>query len=553
MGLKINSQRYRLLLLIPVCIGVIGVIFITYEILEQRVFIYLVSMHTLHLFHIIRGIGTSLILALVVTLYLFRMLRTPSPTMTEGIFLPSYDATEEGRLRHHAVWFIKIRWLAIVCATVLIIFACPILKMLSEETLLPLFFFVLVLTGLNLRYSNIVDRIKNPYRFIIIQVVLDLVVLSGFIEFSGGLENPLYLLYLLHVIIAAVLLSPRDALRLTFIAWSLLAFISIGQMSKLLPHHTFKIFPHEYEYESEVVFHASLDPLFVLGRLGGFAVIMGGTSYFVILIMKRLREDQQNLVKTTERALSESAERVKAQAQLHQASKMAAIGELTGRIAHEINNPISVINAKVKLLLSDFGDGLPLERILTDLQKVDKHTERIATITKGLLAFSRPSIGNKEPLDIHQVLRTSLNLVETNFSTSGIMLKTVFAREPLWVRGNFTELQQVILNIANNAIDAMPKGGELIISTAKRPSDSKILIYISDTGTGISDENLSHIFEPFFTTKPEGKGTGLGLAVSQGLIHSHGGAIDVTSTPDKGSTFTILLPELTEGEKERLQ
>ncbi len=546
--MKTNQVGNRFTPLVLICVGVVLFIFISYEILERLWLIHVFNIDILNLLHIVRGIGTSLIIGFVVAWYIIRMCSPTLPPDSSRVTILLFSIlNEEEQLKHHAIWFIKIRWYAIIGWGIFITIACLILAILPLETFLPLYLLAILLTVLNFLYLYWAKRTKNTHRFIVTQILLDLVVLSGFLEFSGGLENPLYLLYLWHGIIAAVLLSRKDAFYLTFIAWLLLSLVAVGQMLEIVPHHTITIFPHHYSEHAEgKITHAAQDTQFVLGRLGAFAIIMGGTVYFVTLIMNYFHENRRRLYQTTHQLLLEAKEKEKVYSQLLQASKMATVGELAGRIAHEINNPIGIINAKVKLLISDFGNGQLPDKVLSDLQKIDKHTERIATITRGLLAFSRPSLGKKEPLDIHHVIQASLNLIEHQLAIARIKLQTSFTRSPLPVEGNFSELQQVILNIINNAIDAMPKGGELII-TCDFYFGKEVCVTISDTGPGISSEILPHLFEPFFTTKPKEKGTGLGLAICQGLIRSHRGRIEVQSAPGKGTTFRIVLPKLGKG------
>jgi signal transduction histidine kinase len=480
---------------------------------------------------------------------IFRYLTQGLPYLTQGL---PYDSsqetissisllTEEEQLRQYAIWFIKIRWHAIFFWAIFIL-TCLVLHILPQDAFLPLVFCLCILIGLNLYSPRLLGKIKNTYRFIVYQMLANLFVLSGFLEFSGGIENPLYFLYLLHAIMAGVILFRGDAVRMTFFAWLLLCLVAMGQFLNVLPHHTIQVFPHA-RHNKKVV-HAAYDTLFVTTQLGTFGVMMGVTVYFVSMLMNLLRESQKSLIHMAKKALSEAKEKEKVSSQLIYSSKMATIGELTGRIAHEVNNPIGIISAKVKLLLSDFRDGQLPDKVLSDLRKIDKHAERIGIITKGLLAFSRPSLGKKEPLDLHHVIHASLNLVSHQLASSGIKLQTILAERPLKLMGNFSEIQQVLLNIIVNAIDAMPHGGSLLIRTSQNLSGKEILVSITDTGTGIAPDILSSLFEPFITSKSKEKGTGLGLAICLGLVRSHKGRIEVSSVLGKGSTFTIFVPEL---------
>jgi two-component system NtrC family sensor kinase len=263
-------------------------------------------------------------------------------------------------------------------------------------------------------------------------------------------------------------------------------------------------------------------------RLLSFTTILFLSAYFTTLVVGQLR---------------------KSQSQLCRAGKLAALGEIIGQIAHEINNPVAIIAAKAKLLRGKLQvvpgneaaqDIRPVaEKAILDLEKIDTHAERIASITKGLLAFCRPSMEKKTAIDLNQVVKSTLNLLDKP-TPGNISFKINLAGKPLWVDGNFNELQQVVLNLVNNAIDAMPDGGELKVATLA--NDKFATISLTDNGAGITPENIPFIFDPFFTTKPEGRGTGLGLSISHGIVQDHKGHIDVESTPNRGSTFTIRLP-----------
>ncbi len=510
------------------------------------------AMKSLHVLHFLRGLLASLLCALAVGFYVPGIIRA-SPlrnSVTKSPLFSSSILGQEENLRHHAKWFIELRWMAVVILSLIFIISGPLLGMLPNITLLYLFLGILSLAFLNYRYQSMVKTSRNLYRFIVLQVIVDLIVLSGLIEFSGGLENPFYLLYLIHVIIGAVVLKRRDAFRLTAIAWSLLALVAVGQMMKILPHFSIDLYPHHLsqslireagQAHSGEEEHAAFDLVFVVGRLGALLVTMGGTVYFVTLIMDRLHEDRQRLVEVTGHVIAEMDKREKMQAKLITAGKMATIGEFTGRIAHEINNPVAIISAKAKLLLADFSGKMP-EKVESDLLKIDKHAERIATITRGLLAFSRSTVGKKEILDIRAVIQASVGLVEHPLATAGVTVVAEYGSEPIKVRGNFNELQQVAINILNNAIDAMPGGGSISVRVERDRENNCAVVSITDTGTGISSEVIPFIFDPLFTTKPEGRGTGLGLAICQGLVQNHDGSIEVISQIGQGSTFVMRLP-----------
>ncbi len=230
-------------------------------------------------------------------------------------------------------------------------------------------------------------------------------------------------------------------------------------------------------------------------------------------------------------------------------AQMAAIGELAAGVAHEINNPITGIINFAQLLLDDSGkDSLEAEL----LGRIVTEGERIALITKNLLSFARENENNNEPVDIGQVISDSLSLVEHQCKKDGIKIKPEYSTEPCLILGNFTQLQQVILNLLSNARFALNErypnsSPDKIIEITCCPfiraeGNPIIQICIRDSGTGIPQGILKRLFEPFFTTKPSGKGTGLGLSISYGIIQDHGGVIKVDSIMHKYTKMIIDLP-----------
>lgn len=279
-------------------------------------------------------------------------------------------------------------------------------------------------------------------------------------------------------------------------------------------------------------------------------VLKGGKRRFFQIMSSPVKDHTGKVVQVLE-LIQDITEQNETQAQLTQARKMAAVGELAGGVAHEINNPTGIILTKVTHLLSGPDKGRLDEKMVKDLEMIKGLIQRVARITGGLLDFSRQSGASRTSVDINEVVRKTMLLVEYRLISLGINLHMNLSPEISSVWGNFGEFQQVVLNIINNAIDAMPNGGELTISTSYSTGfqDSSetvdfIALDIEDTGTGISKELLDKIFDPFFTTKEVGKGTGLGLSVSQGIIESHGGKIIVNSTVGKGSRFSVRLPTM---------
>ena len=231
------------------------------------------------------------------------------------------------------------------------------------------------------------------------------------------------------------------------------------------------------------------------------------------------------------------AELKQTQSQLVQSSKLAAIGELAANVAHEINNPLTSVLGFASYLAEQVPPGQPMRE---QLDLIQEEAARARDIVRDLLQFSRQSEFIPEVADFNVVVQQTVAMVRRQGALYQIELNEEYARDPFTVQIDVPRIKQVLLNIINNAIYAMPEGGTLAIRTAVQ--DDMARVDVSDTGSGISPEHLDRIFEPFFTTKPEVSGTGLGLSVSLGIVESHGGTIEVQSEVDQGSTFTVKLP-----------
>ncbi len=225
------------------------------------------------------------------------------------------------------------------------------------------------------------------------------------------------------------------------------------------------------------------------------------------------------------------------QLQLIQSEKMAAVGQLAGGVAHEINNPMGVILGFVQSILKIIKNTDPL---YMPLKSIEREAVRCRKIIFDLLTFSRVEKTKSEEIDINQSIDGTLSFIGARGKIKSVdIIKEYQDNLPL-ITANKNQLQQLIVNLCNNAMDAMPDGGILKLTT--RRIKNFIELKISDTGIGMSEEIMKHIFEPFFTTKEIGSGTGLGLSLCYEIIKKHNGTIEVESVLNKGSIFTIKLP-----------
>ena len=237
--------------------------------------------------------------------------------------------------------------------------------------------------------------------------------------------------------------------------------------------------------------------------------------------------------------------RVEAIHAVGRAEKLAAVGRLAAGVVHEINNPLATIAACAEALEQriDEGDFTGSESVddLTEyLGLIKSEAFRCKTITTGLLDFSRVRTGERVATDLGEVVRSAANLLIHQKRGSGVEISVDISDEMPLVTADAGQIQQAVIALSTNAIDAMPDGGELRLTVF--PQGNRLAIEVKDNGTGIAPENMSKIYEPFFTTKEVGQGTGLGLAVCYGIISDHGGRINVRSNVGKGTTFSIFLP-----------
>ena len=239
------------------------------------------------------------------------------------------------------------------------------------------------------------------------------------------------------------------------------------------------------------------------------------------------------------KSLKDRDERLqKAFQRITRTERLASLGQMAAGVAHEINNPLGGILLYSNLILEEMGDEHPSRE---NMEKIIYQTNRCKKIVQNLLDFARTPSGDMRPVNINDVIITSLNLVKDQSMFLGITVKHELSQQLPLIMGDTSRLEEVFLNLFINASDAMEGRGLLKVSTWLS-STNAVKISISDTGKGIDKAYLPHIFEPFFTTKDPGQGTGLGLSITYGIIQKHNGFIDVESEPGKGTSFIITLP-----------
>ncbi|MBE9503151.1 MAG: GAF domain-containing protein [Proteobacteria bacterium] len=267
----------------------------------------------------------------------------------------------------------------------------------------------------------------------------------------------------------------------------------------------------------------------------------------------KLEEEKRRLEKANEEInklntdLEAKIEDLKeAQNQIIQTEKLAVAGRLAAGVAHEVNNPIGIIINRIECLQSEAQEKGVSEDLIKDLGTIGKYAHRITKIVEDLAIFSRTTYSESvfTRIDINDVLTDVFFLVEQKIRGKKIRLIKKINPESLFVMGDSGRLEQVFINIIDNAIHAISDNGSITVST--RAEKKCIQTEISDSGTGMPEEHLNKIYDPFFSTKEVGKGTGLGLPISQAILTDHNASIGVDSRINKGTTFTITFPEASE-------
>lgn len=629
--------------------GAIVVFFAVYEVVE-RLWLRDVDAGSMYVLHLARGLTASLVSALVAGWLMVRIgapLRATTPSAdawTHGI-----RPIEEERMAAYLLWFVLLRWIAVIVAAGLTI-AVWMAGMISAEAARFLAATIAVLGILNVAYAVLMRRYRWLIRSLLsFQAYADLVILTALLHFSGGVENPLSVAMVFHVILAGIVLGRRECYAVAVSGSVLFALLALGEGAGALKHHTLEVFPHLGDNVASM--HGATSTVYILGQAVRQAALLLVVAYFVTTLAERIRYGERQLSVLADRALAdrqlleqalestgtglcvldselhpfwinnrwglwfpdapdapdarygdpraayqparqtlddgesrvteisagtganhgdappafqittaalrdstgrvthafalaqEITQQKRARARMVRAEKLAAVGEIAGHVAHEVNNPVAIISAKARLLLADRRAEMS-DRVSKELTKITDLADRVAQIAQGLLTYSRPSTGTRERLDVRGAIRQALALVEQTAGQTQVQIEDHLTEALPAVCANASEIEQVFLNLFLNALNAMPLGGHLRIFTpAQEPHGdaNDVTVVVEDTGVGIPPEIRERVFEPFFTTKAEGRGTGLGLSVCMGIVESHGGEIKIDSGPG-GTRVSVTLP-----------
>jgi signal transduction histidine kinase len=428
-------------------------------------------------------------------------------------------------------WLIRLRWLAAAGLLTVILFARYGLWL--AVSLPPLLAMNAVLVLCNVAYLRIWHRWEHePLPFLvrlgIVQMVMDFVILTILLHYAGGIENPFRVTFVFQCTIASMLFTPALSYLLAAFAVALASGMVTLEHYGLWPHH------HLEGYLPAVMPNGRL---YIAGALASLTMTLFVSVYLTTTIERAYRRRRSE-------AQRQSRELEQARDQMQQADKMAALGELAASMAHDINNPAGVLCTRLEIMQAEGAfDNLP-DRTRHDLSTLQECAQYLRRVAENWTQFARKSPTRLGHVDLNDAVHRTAAMVAESLLSHHVRFDVQVDAHPLWVRGDLVRLQQVILNLINNARDAMPEGGVLTIRTRALAGSNGApgaVVEVEDSGTGIAPEDLDRIFQPFFSKKPNRQGTGLGLAICQKIVKEMEGEIRVRSEAGKGAVFSIHL------------
>ena len=413
-------------------------------------------------------------------------------------------------------WFVSLRWIA---------GACVIAFGLVDGLLLHRYEHVDEMLGAGMAiggYNAILYRLTRPSpslvksRSVLItlacaQILLDLACLTLLTMWTGGLSSPFIDLFVLHMVLASLLLPSGMAYAgagaaSLMMAWGLSAFggwPDAGHMPILL----------------------------------GWALMLVSTVFVANHVTQNMRRHRQRVLQQNRR-IRIMSDQLRRQGQaMIQHEKMVAMGQMAAGVAHEITNPLASMDSMLQLL-----QRKPDRMKADDADKLREQVARISNIVRQLTQFAHPPEAQWQTVSVGELVERSLQMVRFDQRIRQVRLDVQISPQAQRILAQPQAMEQVLVNIILNALDAMTDVSEPRLEIRADCHDGQCRIEIADNGHGIAAGNMNRLFEPFFTTKPVGKGTGLGLSISYSMVRRHGGRIEVQSLPNQGARFTIYLP-----------
>jgi signal transduction histidine kinase len=433
---------------------------------------------------------------------------------------------------------IRLRWLAICGVLGVVVISHMLLRAIQFP--IALYLIAGAMAAANVGFEITSRRldakpVSAAEHHAYVQIGWDIVSLALLAHFSGGVENPFLLYLVFHVVLASMLMGERQTYIVAIAASTVVAGIFLLEGYGLVGHYHLLLLPPRAAMVSS--YHAGI----CAALMSTFMV----TAYLSNSIMRKVRRAETQLLAQNQ-FLREAEERLRiAAAELQQSryhaiqqERMAAIGQMAAGIAHEVSNPLTSLYSLVQVLSSSpAGD----EQTTARLALMQQSIERISKIVRQIVDYGRP-ISSEDWLygDLGKIILDTLQLLRYDRRAQGVEMTTDL--DPLLPRTMIIEhqMQQVFMNIALNALDAMNGRGRLAVRAGQ--NNGSIEVVFTDTGEGMTRDEIQHIFEPYYTTKAARFGTGLGLALSYNIIRKHGGTILVQSEKGKGSTFAVSIP-----------
>lgn len=427
-------------------------------------------------------------------------------------------------------WLIKLRWVAVISIVSAAIIGKYVFPALI--TTLPLYICAAILMFCNVTYYFVAIKrsggsTQGNIVWAMIQVEIDMVVLTTLLHFSGGVMNPFVLFYVFHVIMAAIILSRTLAFSVGLSAICLYGLLAVGELQGWfwLKHYPLQLASAGALWSN---------PVYVLWVFVAFVVMVILAQYLTRTIIARIKAKEREVARINEMLQL-------SQIEMAQREKMVALGQMASGIAHEIGNPLNCLSSIVQYLSRKSCAPETKEQY----NIINEQIMRISKILKNMLSLARPASNEFTWLDINKVIDESIALVKYDKRAHKVNIKNTPNNQlpTIWIKKQ--NIEQVLLNVFINALDAMdcqPDENEHVLEITKEINDDMIEIRICDTGIGMPDEVSRRAFEPFFSTKESNKGTGLGLYISLNLVKEVGGTIELKKNPVSGTTVIIQLP-----------
>ena len=295
----------------------------------------------------------------------------------------------------------------------------------------------------------------------------------------------------------------------------------------------------------------NLEDTIPVGRNDEMSQLAHSFNMMIESLRRAQKENRYWAMTLEERVREKTAELQGVHQQIIQIEKMASLGKLAATVAHELNNPLEGILTYSKLIERRLRKierrSSEIDQTIEDIDVITRETARCGTIVKNLLYFSKKQVSEFERVPVDQIIENARQIVQHHFVMWGVKFEWIHPEKEIALLCDANQIQQALVALFVNAVEAMPGGGTLTVRAELEPADRALRIFVNDTGIGIAKEDLPHIFEPFYTTKKNGQGVGLGLSVVYGIVERHGGRISAISEPGKGTTFVMEFPQTETG------